>query len=146
MYVIDASVFVSNVQPLERFHTDSVALLKQIAVNSWTIFVPAILFAEVGATIARNTSDSQLAQQVTTLLYRLPHLKIIPIDETFALNIANLAAIHRVRGCDATYVATALTMGSRLITWDKEQLQRSPAQVLASTPTDELQRLSSAAT
>ncbi len=142
MYVVDASVFVSASQPLEQFNTDCSVLLKRIAIEAWTIYVPAIMFAEVSASIARNTGNEHLAQRLTTLLYRLPHLQVIAVDETFALTAANLAAEQRIRGCDAMYVTAAQMMRARLITLDKEQLQRSPTQVIVKTPAAELLELS----
>ncbi len=142
MYVIDASVFVSDSQPLEQFHTDCSTLLKRIAAEGWTIYVPAIMFAEVSASIARNTGHEHLAQRLITLLYRLPYLQVIAIDETFALMAANLAAQQRIRGCDAMYVTAAQMMEARLITLNKEQLQRSPSQVIVKTPAAELLELS----
>lgn len=141
MYVVDASVFVADSQPLEQFHADSSALFRRIAAEAWTIYVPSIMFAEVSASIARNTGNEQLAQRLITLLYRLPYLQIIPIDETFALTAANLAAQQRIRGCDAMYVTAAQMIGARLITLDKEQLQRSPPQVIVKTPSEELREL-----
>ncbi len=138
MYVVDASVFVSDAQPLEQFHVDSSALLERIAAEAWMIYVPAIMFAEVSASVARNTGNEQLAQRLVSLLYRLPHLQIVAIDETFALAAANLAAQQRIRGCDAMYVTTAQMMRARLITLDKEQLHRSPPQIIVKTPTQEL--------
>ena len=55
------------------------------------------------------------------MLLQLPHLLLIPLDETLAQQAADVAAQHRLRGSDAVHAAVALRFGSTLVTLDREQ-------------------------
>jgi predicted nucleic acid-binding protein len=71
-------------------------------------------------------------------LLRDPTFTFAPIDFTLARESAHLASTLRLKGSDAIYVALAQHLDVRLITWDKEQVERggqvidvlSPAQAL----------------
>jgi len=138
VYVIDANVFVSDAHPGERFHATSAALFLRIAVEQWQVLVPAIMPAEVAAGIARQTEDAATAQQFVRLLQRLPHIQVVDVDHNLGNLAAGLAAQHRIRGCDAIYVALAQLHNAVLITLDQEQWQRVPPDIVARTPAEEL--------
>ena len=138
IYVIDASVFVSDAQPWEAFHHSSSQLLARIAVEQWQVLTPIIMLAEVSASIARQTGDTAIAQQFVHLLQQLPHIELVDVDEILGKLSADLAAQQRVRGCDAVYVALAQLRNAVLITLDQEQRQRVPPGVVARTPGEEL--------
>lgn len=138
IYVIDASVFVSDAQPWEAFHHSSSQLLARIALEQCQVLTPMIMLAEVSASIARQTGNTDLAQQFVHLLQQLPHIELVDVDEILGKLSADLAAQQRVRGCDAVYVALAKMRNAVLITLDQEQRQRVPAGVVAHTPGEEL--------
>ena len=50
------------------------------------------------------------------------------------LAAAQVAAGHRIRGCDAVYVALAYVQEAVLITLDVEQRERTPPSIPARTP------------
>ena len=138
LYVVDASVFVSDAQPWEAFHADSSALLTYIANGEALVITPAIMPCEVAASIARQTGDPATARQFVYLLQQLPYLEVITIDPTLGNLAADVAAQQRIRGCDALYVALAQMYNTVLITLDQEQRQRVPPSVVARTPAEEL--------
>jgi predicted nucleic acid-binding protein len=140
-YVVDASVFVADVQPYETDHADSFALLLRISQEGWPIYMPSITQAEVGASIVRNTGRSDLAQRLMVRYQMADHIKVIPVDATLGYFAAQVAIQQRIRGCDAVYVALAQVMNATLITLDREQCERAPATVAARTPTEELAQL-----
>jgi hypothetical protein len=67
-------------------------------------------------------------------LSRLPHLILIPLDDTLARQDLDVAAGHRLRGSDAVYAAVALRFGSTLVTLDREQQERIAALIPAYDP------------
>lgn len=138
IYVVDASVFVSDAQPWEVFHGDSAQLLLYFTMNQWQVLVPTIMPAEVSASIARQTGDTETAQQFVSLLQQLPHIQVVAIDIGLGNLAAAIAAQQRIRGCDAVYVALAQMRNAVLITLDQEQRQRMPPGVTARTPAEEL--------
>ena len=61
-------------------------------------------------------------------------LKIQPVDTNLLQLALDLAADLRLKGADAIYVALAHQLGVPLVSWDKEQLQRSSGLIEAYTP------------
>jgi len=74
-----------------------------------------------------------------SICHRLqPYVAVVDVDVTMGQFAANLAMQHRIRGCDAVYVALAQMRNAVLITLDPEQRQRVPPGVTARTPAEEL--------
>ena len=72
------------------------------------------------------------------LMCHLPHLFLVPLDETLADQAADIAAQHRLRGSDAVYAAVALRFGSTLVTLDREQREWIAAVIPTCLPTEVL--------
>jgi predicted nucleic acid-binding protein len=138
VYVIDTSVYMADAQPAEPYHAVAFGLLQRIAAKNWQIYAPTIVLAELAASIARNTGNPVLARQFVTELSLQPHIEIIAVDVLLGNLAADLAAQHRIRGCDAIYVALALRRNAVLITLDRQQRERVPTTVTARTPSEEL--------
>jgi len=141
MYVIDASVQVSDLYREDVHHEASRHLFKVIEANGWPVVCPEILLPEVAAAIARATDDSDLAQRLARSLRRVPYYRFIAVDEGLADLAAELAARHRIRGCDAIYVAVAHRLRIKLVTWDEQQRERAAGAVEVLTPAEELEAL-----
>ena len=141
-FVLDASVLVAFMRPGEPFHADADALLKELTLPPFSIIVPAIVFAEVGAALARGENDTSLALQAVTRVSQLRGLRIVSIDEALGGAAAHAAVSYRIRGCDAIYVALALTLNTPLITLDRQQRERSPNTVISLTPGEALAEFS----
>jgi len=71
-------------------------------------------------------------------LRHLPHLFLVPLDQTLAGQAADIAAQHRLRSSDAVYAAVALRFGSTLVTLDQEQRERVAAVIPACLPAEVL--------
>ncbi|MCX6046353.1 MAG: type II toxin-antitoxin system VapC family toxin [Chloroflexi bacterium] len=136
-YVIDASVYVARSRRSEPGFADSVALLQRIDMEQWQVYLPSIALPEVAGNIARTTGKLSFARHVLIILLQ-PYVEIIDVDVTMGQFAANLAMQHRIRGCDAVYVALAQMRNAVLITLDQEQRQRVPPGVTARTPAEEL--------
>jgi predicted nucleic acid-binding protein len=141
LYTVDASVFLNAFNPYEAGYEESHRLLARLQEQSVPIIVPTLLLPEVAAAVSRGREDEDLAREFAAAVSRLPHLTMIPLDETLAHQAADVAAQYRLRGSDAVYAAVALRFGSTLVTLDQEQRKRVsdvltaryPAEVLAET-------------
>jgi len=137
-FTVDASVFLNGFNPYEPGHEESRRLLVQMQERAVPIIVPTLLLPEVAAAVSRGREDAELARQFAATLRRLPHLVLVPLDETLAAQAADVAAQHRLRGSDAVYAAVALRFGSTLVTLDREQRERVAGVIPARLPTEAL--------
>jgi predicted nucleic acid-binding protein len=92
----------------------------------------------VAAAVGRGRDDANLARRFAAKLRGLPHLVLVPLDEPLALQAADVAAQHRLRGSDAVYAAVALRFGSTLVTLDREQRERVASVIPARLPFEAL--------
>lgn len=140
-YTVDASVFLNAFNPYERGHEASNGLLAHLQQHALPIIVPTLLLPEVAAAVSRGRQDEALARDFALGLTRLPHLVMVPLDETLARQALDVAASHRLRGSDAVYVAVSLRFGSILVTLDHEQQERLAAFTAACQPVKALDDL-----
>ena len=140
MYVVDASVWVSRFISGDVHHMPSYRWLEDMVTRRELVIAPALLLAELTGAVARRTGRSELATQALSLLQRLPNSRLVPVNAELAQLGANLAADLHLRGVDAIYVALARRLGIPLITWDREQRERSSGPVAALTPQEALAR------
>jgi predicted nucleic acid-binding protein len=137
-YTIDASVFINAFNLAEAGHDQSKRLLAVLQERTTPIIVPTLVLPEVAAAVARGQNDTDLARRFAIALGRLPHLILVPLDETLAGQAASLAAQHRLRGSDAVYAAVALRFGSMLVTLDRQQFERVSDAVATRWPAEAL--------
>jgi len=71
----------------------------------------------------------------------MPHYHIVPADDVLGERAAAPAADHRIRGCDAVYVALAQEHGATLITLDHQQRERVPQGIVARSPAEALSEI-----
>ncbi len=135
---VDASVFLNAFNPYEAGHEESRRLLAWMQDEAVPIIVPTLLLPEVAAAIGRGRGDTDLARRFATRLRQLPHLVLVPVDETLAVQAAVVAAQHRLRGSDAVYAAVARRFGSTLVTLDQEQRNRLTAVIPTRLPAEAL--------
>lgn len=141
MYVIDASVHVADIRPGEPHHAEARAFLRRVAVEGQPVYLPVIVLPEVAAAISRGTGEPALARGLVAVLQRIPHFEFVPISADLGRLAAALASDHRIRGCDAVYVALALEREARLITLDQQQRARVPPDVIARSPAEEMAKI-----
>jgi predicted nucleic acid-binding protein len=138
LYTVDASVFLNAFNPYEEGHEESRRLLAQMQEQAVPLIVPTFLLPEVAAAVGRGRDDADLARRFAAKLRGLPHLILVPLDEPLALQAADVAAQHRLRGSDAVYAAVALRFGSTLVTLDREQRERVTSVIPARLPSEAL--------
>jgi predicted nucleic acid-binding protein len=132
MAVIDASVYIALVNAHETEHASSWAWFEQAKRAEESVVAPVILLAEVAAALSRGMGDPALARRVAQQLARSEAIELIQI--TMAERAAEIAAEHRIRGCDAVYVALADQLSEILVTLDRQQLERGAALVTVRAP------------
>jgi predicted nucleic acid-binding protein len=123
--VVDASVVVSRLVPHDVHHAASRAWLTRHVSDGELVVAPALLLPEIAGAVARRTRVPRLARRAVEAILRLHALRLVPMDTVLARTAADLAGRLRLRGADAVYIATAVTLQLTLITWDVEQRQRA---------------------
>ena len=136
IYTVDASVFLNGFNPYEPGHEVSRRFLEYLRDKALPLIEPTLLLPEVAVAVSRGREDADLARRFAAALKRLPHLLLIPLDETLAQQAMELAADHRLRGSDAVYAAVALRFGSTLVTLDREQRERVADVITACLPAE----------
>jgi predicted nucleic acid-binding protein len=141
MVVIDASVLIADLQPLEPHHADARALIQQLTRHRVRVCCPNLVLAEVVAGVARSTERLTVAQQALVTLRRRKRYEFVVVDESLIDRAALIAMRQQVRGCDAVYIALAEAKRIPLVTLDRQQKDRAPAGVTALAPVEMLLRI-----
>ena len=141
MFTIDASVHLNALNAGEEGNSESRTLLERIHGRPWPVHSPTLLAVEIAGAVARVLDDADQAILLMTALRRLPGQVWVSLDSALAVDAAQLAARHRLKGADAVYAAVARRHGATLITRDRDQLERLPPVVSTATPGEALGKL-----
>lgn len=128
-FTLDASIFLNAFIPTEEGHEVSKEMLTRLQANGVPLIAPALLLPEAAAAIRRGQENPDLARRFARVLGRLPHLTLVPIDRLLAHQASDAAALYRLRGADAVYVAVAQRFACPLVTLDREQHDRASAAI-----------------
>lgn len=131
---IDASVFLSAANPSEADHDASRLLLEEVRRDRVPVIVPTLVVPEVTAGARRSTGSADIAREMASTLEAGSALVFVPLDEVLAFSAADIAAEGALRGSDAVYGATARRFGAVLITLDRQQRERMPADITTVSP------------
>jgi predicted nucleic acid-binding protein len=134
MAIIDASVYIALINAHEKDHARCWAWFEQAQSAREPVVAPVILLAEVAAALSRGIGDTALAHRVVQQLTRSKVIELLPVTRAMAEQAAAIAADHRIRDCDAVYVALAQQSADCLITLDRQQLERGAAVVNTREP------------
>ena len=134
MYVVDASVWVSRFVSADAHHEPSYQWLFRAIDRATLLVAPALLLVEVAGAVSRRTGQADLAARAVELLEQLPRSRWVAVDAQLARLAAGIAGDLGMRGADAMYVALAQRFAFSLVTWDREQLERSRAAIRVYTP------------
>ncbi len=134
MAVIDASVYVALVNANEPGHAQSWVWFREAITAQEGIIAPVILLPEVAAALSRGVGDPDLAQRTVRQLRNSKAIALQPVTPEIAAQAADIAARHRIRGCDAVYVALAAHTGETLVTLDRQQLTHGKGVVQTREP------------
>jgi predicted nucleic acid-binding protein len=131
--VVDASVWASLLMPPDPNHVASVAWSSTYITAGALIVVPELMLVELAAALVRQTQQPTTVKQTVRGLYHSV-LKIAAADTNLLQLAMELAVDLRLKGAEAMYVALAHQLGVPLISWDKEQLQRSSSAIETFAP------------
>lgn len=135
-FAIDASVFLNAFNPLESGSATRKEALERLQAQATPLIAPTLLLPETAAAIRRGQNDSELARRFATILSRLPHLVLVPLDQLLALQALDIVAQYRLRGSDAVYAAVAQRFACPLVTLDQEQHDRVASVLKTYYPTE----------
>jgi predicted nucleic acid-binding protein len=132
--VLDASVAVAAVRPLEPDHLAARARVSAILMGQDQLVVPSIFPIEVTSALARRAAwpKSQIEDYVARLL--APPSRLVTIGPRRASGAARVAAVTRIRAADALYVWLASREGVALVTSDAEITERAAAVCTVHSP------------
>lgn len=137
MTVVDASTWISYLLPDDVNHEESRAWFEQLPPDE-RLLAPMLLLVEISAGLARRTGRLDVAERAVAVVRAEPRLTIWSLDDDLVERAVQLAAALRLRAGDAIYVALAAATGTRLVTWDREQRERSVPLIAVSSPADDL--------
>ncbi len=132
--VLDASVWVAALIKKEQHHAESALFLSRLVRDRRAASAPVLVLAEVAGAIARQSRDSARAETGIRFMLAQDWLSIHSVSESQGEAAAAIAARQFLRGADAVYAALARRLGTPLVTWDKELLERAAAVVPTLTP------------
>ena len=135
-YVVDASVWVSDIRPSDVNHNASRAFFDRIRLQGEPLVGPSLTLVECAGAISRPTQNPRLGTAAVAIIGVTPNLALVELSEDRARKAAAIAASHALRGADAVYAQVAVENSATLITWDNEMLARTPNAVATMTPSD----------
>jgi len=136
--VVEASVLVAAGLAAEPNHSEAFVFLRTCARQEVARLAPAIIAAEVKGPVTRRTGQPALARQLFAALRARPDFVVLPIDAAVGDEAGEIASLQGIKGCDSVYVAIARLLTIPLVTLDREQQDRAPADVEVYTPAQAL--------
>ncbi len=124
--------------PHEHGHAESLAWLAAVQESGDPVIVPTLLVPEVAAALARASDDARGAIDYANATAALAHVTLVSLTPAMSRQAGELAAMHRLRGSDAVYVAVARRYGTTVVSRDEEQRSRGSAVVHCQTPEEAL--------
>ncbi len=141
MFTVDASVHINALKATEDGSPESQAFLERLHSRPWPVLSPTLLLIEIAAAATRALGDVEQGLALAQAVRNLPGQIWIPLDELLADEAMHLAAELRLRGADAVYAAVARCYGTKLITRDRQQLERLRPVLPVLTPDEALTHL-----
>lgn len=133
---VDASVFLNALHSREEGHTTSRTFVDWLRDERIPLVLPTLLLVEVAATLGRSSGQVDIGRLYIARLLDLPHVIVVSLDRSLADDAAEIALQGGLKGSDAVYGATARRYGATLVTLDRQQLTRMPADVIARSPAE----------
>jgi predicted nucleic acid-binding protein len=134
MPVLDASVCVALFKADEAMHGAAATWFRESLERGDFLVAPTLVLAEVGAALGRGLDGAHHARRAIEALLGKRLLELFPVTAALANRAGEIAADHRIRGCDAIYLALAEQLETSLITLDRDQLERGAAVVRTKPP------------
>lgn len=140
MIVIDASVWLSFIVPTDIHFAQANEWAEWFEPGLERIAVPAHFLAEIAGVLSRTGADRQFVEETIDDIVSSDRFVLQDISVSLGLAAADIAKTGRVRGSDAVYLALARSLGSPLLTWDRQQRERGALFCRTMTPTEAIDR------
>jgi predicted nucleic acid-binding protein len=134
---LDTSVLVTATLLHEEHHEQARVLLAQLNREDITIAVPALLIPEFASALKRNGRASARVREYLRV-FRSQQSEVWPLDGALADMAAEIALTQALKGSDSVFLALARLLGVPLITLDREQRERAPADIEVFSPDEAL--------
>lgn len=134
MAVVDTSVLLSALIPIDAHYISCKTWLNRIIEAKQQISAPSIILSEVAAPLGRAHNQPQVAEKLVQQIMNSPNINLIPVSIPLAKRAAIIGANYKIRGCDAIYVALAEMLDEELITLDKQQGERAKTLIQVNHP------------
>jgi predicted nucleic acid-binding protein len=131
----DASLWISYLLPDDVNHEASRTWFAQLPPDE-EVVEPTLLLVEIAAGLSRRTGRFDLVQQAVATVRSDPRLRLHSMSDALMNEVLTLAMRLRLRAGDAIYVALSRLTGAALVTWDREQRERSATVVETRSPDD----------
>ena len=139
MSVVDASVWVSLLAADDVNHEPSRRWFEHVIAEGVQLIAPTLVLVEVAGAMSRRTGDRSVGVAAAARLRSIPELIFVELTVESAERAAAIASRLVLKGADAIYVSLAVDLDAPLVTWDREQRERSAASIDVSSPADDLQ-------
>lgn len=134
---VDSSVLAAATLSHERNSYGARRLMRMLTANEVELVVPALLIPEVMSALQRNRFPLARIRQLI-LAYRASQMIITPVDVELADEAGEIALLQGTKGSDSVFLALARLLAIPLVTLDREQRERAPADVEVFTPEEAL--------
>jgi predicted nucleic acid-binding protein len=134
---VDSSVFAAATLSHEQGHHTARTLMRTLTAREAELVVPALLIPEVMSALQRTRYPLARIRQLI-LAYRATRMIVTPVDLELADEAGEIAVLQGTRGSDSVFLALARLLGIPLVTLDREQRERAPADVEVFTPEEAL--------
>jgi predicted nucleic acid-binding protein len=125
LLTLDCSVWVACAEPDSPEQVASRELMREVKRYGLAVNGPAFLAVELACALARKWRNTSNARKIAHALLADAGVELLPVNQLMLQTALNSGSRFFVRGADSLYVAAAGISGGRLISWDKEHVDRS---------------------
>ena len=125
--VIDASVWVSAVDPTDTMSEPSRTFLSRVADRELPIAMPEFAELEVACALARRLRSTEHGRKLTDQMLKYPRMSMYSVNRAMLRKAIRLGTRSFLRAGDALYAAVAQEVKGQLVAWDRELIARAGA-------------------
>ena len=125
LLTLDCSVWVACADPDSPEQMVSRELIVAVKRHGLAVNGPAFLAVELACALARKWRNTAQARRIAHALLADAGVELLPVNHLLLQTALESGRRFFLRGADALYVAAAEISGGRLISWDKEHVERA---------------------